>query len=227
MSQNNVLCYTEDKRGIATERFRSLPSTNAEQVILFGGTFEPPHVGHLAMAQLALEQTSADEVWFLPAPRPPHKEDVGDDTFPWRVEMVDALIEGRAGLRSMPIESLLPRPSFSADTVRACQEWCPDVQFSFLIGADSLAQLPTWHRVTELASHVTFVVATRAGYPFAQTLVEVQKLIPGLRASLIEMPMLDVSSTWLRERMLAKLDVCGLVPPAVLDVWTKGRGFKR
>ncbi|WP_146824008.1 nicotinate (nicotinamide) nucleotide adenylyltransferase [Alicyclobacillus suci] len=221
MSEVAGVCYTVDS-GTTFQRPGDLPDTSAERVLLFGGTFDPPHIGHLAMAQLAWEQTGVDEVWFLPAPSPPHKAQIGDDTFSWRLRMVEALIDGRAGLRAVPIEMYLPRPSFSVDTVRACQTWYTETKFSFLLGTDSLAQLPTWHGAQELVKRIAFYVAGRSGYPFAAALATVQSALSDVRATPIEMPLLDVSSTWLRERLANGLDVFGLVPPRVLDVWNAG-----
>ncbi|GMA59986.1 nicotinate (nicotinamide) nucleotide adenylyltransferase [Alicyclobacillus fastidiosus] len=216
------VCYTVDDSGTTFQRPSALPDISARRVLLFGGTFDPPHVGHLAMAQLALEQTGVDEVWFLPSPSPPHKADIGDDTFSWRLKMVETLLDGRPGLRAVPLESFLPRPSYSVDTVRACQNWYTQTQFFFLLGTDSLAQLPTWHGAEELSQRIAFYVARRSGHPFAATLDAVQSVLSDVRATAIEMPLLDVSSTWIRERLEKRLDVFGLVPPLVLDVWNAG-----
>lgn len=223
MSEQNRVWYTGEISGDGGQRPVGLPATEAKRVLLFGGTFDPPHVGHLTMAQLALEQTGVDEVWFLPAPNPPHKQEIGDDTFGWRAAMVTALLEGRAGLRTMPIEEFLPRPSYTVDTVHACQSWYPDVEFSFLLGADSLEQLLTWHGVDELAKRVPFYVVARSGTSALTQVVNIlRESLPELRATAIEMPLLDVSSTWLRERLEAGADICGLISPAVLDLWHKG-----
>ncbi|WAH38518.1 nicotinate (nicotinamide) nucleotide adenylyltransferase [Alicyclobacillus dauci] len=222
MSEKDGLWYTDPSSEAALKRPRGLPETDAKRVVLFGGTFDPPHVGHLAMATLTLEQTDTDEVWFMPAPSPPHKSEIGDDTFLWRISMVDALIGDRSGLRTVPIEKLLPRPSFSVDTVRACKQWYPDIAFHFLIGADSLAQLPTWRGAATLTKLVQFYVAGRSGHPFQETLDRVREQLPDLQAESIEMPLLDVSSTWLRDRLDNHLDVCGLIPSLVLEVWHTG-----
>lgn len=222
MSGQDSLCYTGDSGGTPWQRPAALPETTAREVLLFGGTFDPPHVGHLTMAVLAREQTLADEVWFLPAPSPPHKAGIDDETFLWRTAMVNALLQDCTGLRTMPIEAMLPRPSFSVDTVRACQTWYPNVRFSFLLGTDSLAYLPTWQGALELTERIPFLVAGRSGHPYEQTFRFVQSQLPALQAKGIEMPLLDVSSTWLRERLELGLDVCGLIPPTVLEVWDAG-----
>ncbi|EJY57024.1 nicotinate (nicotinamide) nucleotide adenylyltransferase [Alicyclobacillus hesperidum URH17-3-68] len=220
MNRENGVWYTESD--LNRSQTKPLPATSAKKVLLFGGTFDPPHVGHLTMAQLAYEQTGVDEVWFLPAPSPPHKADIADDTFAWRVAMVSALLHDRPHLRTMPLEARLPRPSYTIDTVKACKKWYAGVDFMFLLGADSLAHLPTWSGATALCSLIPFVVAAREGYPIAQTMAKVRKALPNLQVGVIEMPLLDVSSTWLRERLDRGQDTCELVPERVLDVWWQG-----
>jgi nicotinate-nucleotide adenylyltransferase len=195
-----------------------------KDIILFGGTFDPPHVGHLLMAQLALEQCEAEEIWFLPAPAPPHKQQerpLGHDV---RLRMVELLIQGYEGMKVCDIESTLPRPSYTVDTVRACIERFPDCRFRFLLGSDSLASLPTWREADTLANLIEFIVAVRAGYPFAETLERIRRALPAVRATALEMPIVDVSSTFVRERLSAGRPVCGLVPPQVLDVWLESTG---
>ncbi len=195
-----------------------------KDVILFGGTFDPPHVGHLLMAQLALEQCGADEIWFLPSPLPPHKQHERHLGHGVRLRMVELLIQGYEGLKVCDIESSLPRPSYTVDTVRACIERFPNCRFRFLLGSDSLAALPTWHEANILVNLIEFIVAVRSGHPFAETLAEVRGALPKVRATLLDMPIVDVSSTFVRQRLLAGRPVCGLVPPQVLDVWLESMG---
>ncbi|MDQ0190504.1 nicotinate (nicotinamide) nucleotide adenylyltransferase [Alicyclobacillus cycloheptanicus] len=194
-----------------------------DAVILFGGTFDPPHVGHLVMAQLALEQTGAASVWFLPAPEPPHKARLALP-FQTRVALVEALVANYPRLAVSTIEADLPRPSYTVDTVQALQEAHPAQSFVFLIGADSLAQLPGWHQADVLTRRVPFLVAARSGFPFAPTLAQTRRHLPHIQATAIEMPILDVSSTWIRARWEAGQPVCGLVPEPVQAAWRKWRG---
>ncbi|MBX5436359.1 MAG: nicotinate (nicotinamide) nucleotide adenylyltransferase [Alicyclobacillaceae bacterium] len=190
-------------------------------VILFGGTFDPPHLGHLMMAQLALEQEQADEVWFLPAPAPPHKPGVALASYRARVRMVEALIQGHPRMRVSALEAELPKPSYTVDTVNECRRRFSGVRFAFLLGSDSLAQLPNWHRAQELAASIEFLVAVRSTHPFAAAVASVRRQLPALQARPVEMPLLDVSSSWVRDRLVRGRPVCGLVPHEVLEVWKK------
>lgn len=192
-----------------------------KQILLFGGTFDPPHVGHLTMAQLALEQTDTDQVWFLPAPMPPHKMGEKHLEYPFRVEMTRALIQGYPRLSVSTIEASLEGPSYTIDTIMACKRKYPDYHFRFLLGSDSLADLPTWHEALRLSREIDFVVADRSSHVFGPTLLETQRALPKLQVDLLEMPILDISSRWLRIRLEAGEPVCGLVPERVLEIWQR------
>jgi nicotinate-nucleotide adenylyltransferase len=171
------------------------------------------------MGQLALEQTASDEVWYIPAPAPPHKLESVHSDYDVRVQMTQALIEGYFGLRVSELESRLSQPSYTVDTLRACRELYPDIHFQFLLGSDSLAQLPTWHEAVNLTQLVEFVVAVRAGFEYEKTMEDVAQLLPNIRARVVEMPMVDVSSTFVRDRLQHRRSLCGLVPVNVMDIW--------
>lgn len=188
----------------------------ATSVILFGGTFDPPHIGHLTMAQLAWEQTQAAAVWFLPAPDPPHKLHEQHLAYELRVRLVEACIETvdphHARFQVSTVEADLPVPSYTLATVRHCKEKFPDVNFQFLMGSDSLAQLATWHGAQRLTKEIRFLVAPRPQHPLPETLALAKRTLPYLDCAAIDMPALDLSSTWVRDRITQHLPMCGLVP---------------
>lgn len=192
-----------------------------KRVVLFGGTFDPPHIGHLMMAQLAYEQTECEAVWVMPAPSPPHKEGLQMSPYEVRRDMTAALIQNGRGLVLCEVEAKRSDLSFTVDTVRILQEQHPDIEFQFLIGSDSLHDLPTWHGSGELTQRIEFIVAARAEAPFAETYARVKEVLPDLRAHLLHMPMLDVSSTFIRERLEQGRPLCGLVPDTVLETWNR------
>lgn len=187
--------------------------------MLFGGTFDPPHIGHLVMGQVALEQSQADEVWFIPAPAPPHKLESVHSDYEVRVQMTKALIAGHPGLAVCELEAALPQPSYTVDTLKACLERYPNTLFQFLLGSDSLSQLPGWHQASELTQLVEFIVAVRVGFEYEETINEIRSALPNLRTQVIEMPMLDVSSTFVRDRLQRGQTLCGLVPESVTRIW--------
>lgn len=191
------------------------------RIILFGGTFDPPHVGHLLMAQLAFEQCDCDAIWVMPSPSPPHKADQPVTPYQTRCEMTQRLLKGAEGLVLCDVEARRHEPSYTVDTVRILQQAYPDIEFQFLIGSDSLRDLPSWHGCEELSERIRFLVAARSDAPFRETYQLVRNVLPHLVAEALQMPMLDVSSSFIRERLNEGKSVCGLVPDDVLDVWHK------
>lgn len=173
------------------------------------------------MAQFALEQLDVNEVWWLPAPSPPHKTGMPMPGFDIRLRMVETLIAGMSGQRVATLEGALPSPSHTVTTVTQCQKWFPHIEFTFLLGSDSLAQLATWHQAATLTERISFAVAARSGFPYERVYQTAQQALPELRAVCVEMPLLDISSTWIRNRLSTGQSVCKLVPDEVLSHWSE------
>ncbi len=144
---------------------------------LFGGTFDPVHEGHLALARAALARCGLDQVLFIPAARPPHKEQPGA-SFEHRVAMLRAALAGSARMDVSCIEAERDSPSYTIDTVRELKKRLGDHEFFFIIGADSLLELHLWYRYRELLEQVPFIVAARPSVPFAEVARAVA-MLPG------------------------------------------------
>ncbi len=183
---------------------------------ILGGTFDPIHYGHLVIAEDARVYLHLDKVLIVPAYQPPHKPNGSYSTFSHRVRMVKLAIARNPHLAISLIETRLPVPSYTTDTVRALQaELGADAELYFIMGMDSLANLLTWHKPDELLRLCRIVVAERAGYQ-----VDIAKLeqgLPGLRErlELIDTPELSISSTDLQRRVHAGLSIRYQLPPAV------------
>lgn len=163
-----------------------------KKIGILGGTFDPPHLGHLIMAQEVLEKAQLDEIWFLPSYIPPHKErDVTDATH--RIEMVKQAIADNPSFNVSLIEYERKGRSYTYDTLLGLKESHPNHDFYFIIGADMVLDLPNWYRFEELDQLAHFIGVARPGYVF-ETPKEV-KVIP------IEMPEIDISSSQIRERI--------------------------
>jgi len=132
------------------------------RILLFGGTFDPIHYGHLVMAQEALEQLSFNEVIFIPSAIPPHKEDVL--SFFHRLKMTKLAINDIDYFKSSDIEEKREGPSYTYDTVMHFREKHPDSLIYWLIGTDSLPELKTWYKIKQLVQECVFVIAERNPY---------------------------------------------------------------
>ena len=183
----------------------------ARRVGLFGGSFDPVHNAHVALARSALAALALDELRWVPAGAPWQKAGMVA-TAAQRAEMVRLAIAGEARFRFEPFEIERSGPSYTIDTVLALQSREPTVHWFLLLGQDQLARLHTWHRWRELVGLVDLAVANRDG--------EVPRIPPELgdaRVSLTQVPLpaMAVSSTEIRSRVDAGQDILSLVPPAV------------
>ena len=193
------------------------------RVGLFGGSFNPPHEGHLAVARAVRDALALDEVILIPAARPPHKPGEPDMASPTdRLAMARAAAES-AGFHADGLELARTGPSYSIDTVRELQAQRPGDQLFFLIGGDTVGELPTWKDAGLLLKEAAFVPVNRPGYPLEEGLATVARelgegLAAGLADRTVTMEPVPISSTEIRRRVLAGEEWEHLVPPGVADV---------
>lgn len=177
---------------------------------LFGGSFDPVHNAHVALARSALEALALDEVRWIPAGRPWQKTRTLADAA-HRQAMVALAIEDEPRFVLDPIELQRPGPSYMLDTVTELQAAQPDAQWFLIIGQDQQAGLPTWHGAEELTRRVTLAVAQRPGASGdAQSL-----LLAGSVVHTVPLPPMALSSTEVRKRCAAGLAIDHLVSPKV------------
>ena len=181
---------------------------------LFGGAFNPPHVGHLVCAQEAHAQLELDVVVWVPVGRAPHREIPQDPGPEVRFEMCDyaTAADERFGLSRIEIDR--DGPSYTVDTLRGLRERSPDDELVLILGGDQAAALPTWHEPDEVMRLAAVGVGERAG----SDRVRVEQAI-GDRADLrfFEMPRIDVSSTMVRERAASGQPIRYLVSDKVAN----------
>jgi nicotinate-nucleotide adenylyltransferase len=185
---------------------------------LFGGTFDPPHVGHLMMAEVARETLCLREVVFMPAGSPPHKQAESVSPAACRLAMTAAALAGFAQFVVSDAEIGREGPSYTVDTVLRLRAEGGDEPLSLLVGADMLADFPNWHRAEELARLVTVVAAPRPGVDVEAEAGRHRSAFPGARVICLDMPALDISSSWIRNRIEAGLRVDPLLPRGVWDL---------
>jgi nicotinate-nucleotide adenylyltransferase len=182
---------------------------------VLGSAFNPPHLGHLALAQEALWQLGLDEVILVPTGEAPHKRIADDPGREARMEMtrLAAAEDPRFSVSALEVER--ERPSYTYETLEALAEERADTQLVFVMGADAAVGLESWRhpqRVVELAS---LAVARRAGVSEADVVAAMRSLSCEDRAAMLEMPQFGVSSSAVRERAQQGRPLRFLVPDAV------------
>jgi len=160
------------------------------KVGLLGGTFDPPHIGHLLVAEEVFQALGLDEVWFVPSHDPPHKE-ASNTNVEHRVEMTQLAIKSNPYFSVSTIEMERSGISYTYDTVNEFVQQFEDTLFYFIIGGDQVEYLPKWHRIDELVELVTFVGVKRRGH-------ELKSPYP---IEKVDIPMFEVSSTLVRDRI--------------------------
>ena len=195
------------------------------RVAVFGGTFDPFHLGHLAVAEQAREGVLADEVWVVPAGVPPHRGPVMAGAAD-RLAMCRAAIEGRLHISALDLELRRPGPSYTLDTMRDLGAGHPGTQCGVVLGADAARQMAGWHGGAELLGTYHFVLVNRAGEaPIRHAEAIALGFLPGLtRVVGIDSP--DISGTEIRRRVMAGEPLGGMVSPAVATI-IEERGLYR
>ena len=183
---------------------------------VLGGTFNPPHLGHLICAQEAYLQLGLDRVTLIPARIPPHKP-VEDEPGPeHRLALCRLAVEGDERFAVSDVEIARDGPSYTVDTLEALHSSAPDHELFLIVGGDIAAGLPSWHRAEQVLSLATIAVAKRRGTSRAAVDGALRSLPGGERARFFRMPRIGISSTLLRDRVRAGQPIKYYVPDAVV-----------
>lgn len=172
-----------------------------KKVAIFGGSFNPIHTGHIALAQAVQQQCGLDEVWLMVSPQNPLKRndaDLLDDSL--RFEMAQKALEGVEGVKACDYEFHLPKPSYTWNTLQHLTKDYPDYTFTLLIGGDNWAHFQRWRHWKDILWHHDVIVYPRDEYQ-----------------GTINVPLLNVSSTEIRKRVRAGQSISGLVPACIVS----------
>lgn len=197
-------------------------SDPTERIGVLGGTYDPPHLGHLAVAQDILEVLDLDRVILVPAARPPHKGEEGLTPGPLRARMLRAAVEGDPRFEVSDLELRRDGPSYTVDTLEALRDQHPDARLHLILGADQWTAFATWNKPRRIAQLARIVVMTRNGE-------SPSSIDPGFTdgppPEIIEVPVtrLDLSSTQLRARLSAGRSIRYLVPAEVHRIIEAGK----
>lgn len=186
------------------------------RIAIFGGSFNPIHKGHLAIAQAMIDQKLCDELWLLVTPQNPFKRDdqLIDDQL--RLLMAMEAVAKMPGIKVSDYEFSLPRPSYTYQTLRKLKADYPDCTFSLLIGADNMLSFNRWSHPEEILANHEIYVYPRQGYDLDRA-----TLPSGVH--LLDVPLYDISSTEIRERVAVGNDISDMVSPNVAKILIQKR----
>lgn len=185
---------------------------------LFGGTFDPIHLGHLILAERCREEAGLEQIWFVPSYAPPHKSERTITRFEQRCEMVALATTGQPAFRVERIEKELPPPSFTSETLAELQARHPEHEFSLVIGGDSLRDFSTWHEPQRILELARLVAVPRPGaIPVTPEELAGQLGLPPerVRLTLVQCPAIAIASREIRARIAAGKTVRYLVPRSI------------
>jgi nicotinate-nucleotide adenylyltransferase len=185
---------------------------------LFGGTFDPPHIGHLIMAAETHAQLGLDQLLWVLTPDPPHKQGQPITPLEHRLAMVELAISDNHRFELCTVEIDRPGPHFALETVKILAKQNPAANLVYVMGGDSLRDLPSWHRPTDLLAALHFIgVMRRPGDSI--DLPALDKIIPGLAGKVryVDAPLLDIAAHEIRQRVANGRPFRYFLPPAVYD----------
>jgi nicotinate-nucleotide adenylyltransferase len=185
---------------------------------ILGGTFNPPHLGHLICAQEAYLQLGLDRVTLIPARIPPHKSVEDEPGAEHRLELCRLAVQGdEHRFEVSDVEIQRDGPSYTVDTLEELHSSAPDHELFLIVGGDIAAGLPSWHRPERVLSLATLAVAKRRGTSRAAVDDALSSLSAGERTSFFRMPRIAISSTMLRERARLGQSIRYYVPDPVMS----------
>lgn len=202
-----------------------------DKVGILGGTFDPIHNGHLAIAENARSTIGLDKVLFVPALVPPHKQDKTISAPEHRLKMVELALKDQPFFELSTIEITRGEVSYSIDTIRQLRQESPETEYYFIIGMDTLPEIQTWHMPEQLVRMCEFVVLARPGYDSESITRNDLGLSPEavrkLKKHIIVTGPVDISATQIRAMASAGGSIKSLVPEAVNDYIFKHRLYKK
>ena len=180
---------------------------------LFGGTFDPVHNGHIAIAQSFLQSKIIKELWILLTPYPPHKNDRDHTSYSIRLKMLETAFSNVKKTKILTIENELPQPSYSINTIKYLKQSHPDIMFYFCIGEDNLAHFHNWKSYSEILDEVKLLVVGRPKSDHSKVDTKILE-----KTIFVEHQPIAVSSSEIKDKLVLNESVQELLPPKVLDI---------
>ena len=186
-------------------------SAKIQRVGILGGSFDPVHIGHIAIAQLALERLHLDGVYFIPAAHSPLKTSAPKASDAQRLAMVELAIQEREAFKVLDCELQRSGPSYTVDTVHQLLQHWPNHRFYWIIGADQVAQLSEWKEIGTLLKHIDFICFQRPG-----CVLQLPENFPEAKLHMITGTSFTMSSSEVRQRIAAGCSVADMLDRNVL-----------
>lgn len=174
---------------------------------LYFGSFNPVHVGHLIIANHVANETDLNQVWFVVSPQNPFKQSASLLNEYHRLHLIKSAIEGENNLRASNVEFGLPKPSYTVDTLAYLTEKYPEHEFCILMGSDGFQNLTKWKNYEVIIKNHQIIIYKRPGFELIK--------IPGADVQILDAPLLQISSTHIRELIKNKKSIRFLVPDVV------------
>lgn len=191
---------------------------NNVRIGLYFGSFNPIHNGHLIIANHVAELCNVDKVWFVVSPHNPLKESKSLLNEYDRLHLVKLAVQDNDKLSVSDIEFRLPKPSFTIDTLTYLQEQFPKHTFSVIMGSDSFQNIHRWKNYVQLLAHYPLIIYNRPGFDIKETY--------GARLTFVQAPMLDISSTYIREQIKTGKSIRYLSPDTICDYIAENRYYQ-
>ncbi len=200
-----------------------------QKIGIMGGTFDPPHIGHLAMAEQVRTVMALDEIWFLPTGGITYKKSSELSSPEERLAMTRLAVDGKPHFSVNPMEAESGKPSYSYLTMEKLAGSYPDYEFVFIVGADSLDYMDAWREPERLFRCCSVAAVNRTGTGWDRMEEKKRLLEEKFRAriTLVSMPPVDVSSTWLREQLRQGNHVKQYLEEPVWDYIQKHRLYRK
>lgn len=190
-----------------------------EQIGLFGGTFDPPHLGHLILASEAYSQLNLNRLLWVLNPDPPHKQDQIITSVEHRLAMLELSIQDNPTFELSRIELDRPGPYYTVDTVKSIMDQYPDADVTPIIGSDSLRDLPKWHRPNELIQACHWIGVMRRHPSEQENFTVLEDELPGISSKVhyVDAPLLEIASREIRARITSGRPFRYYLHPAVYE----------
>src|SRR3954452_3797843 len=194
---------------------------------ILGGTFNPPHIGHLVMVQDALDQLGLERVVLMPVAHPPHKEAPEDPGAAVRLELCRLAVAGAPHVEVSDLEIKRGGASYTVDTLRALHEHVPEHELTFIVGGDMAHSLPSWREPEAVLDLARLAVAERDGLRREDIAERLDPLHPGDRVAFFDMTRIHLSSSAIRDRVAAGRPIRYLVPDLVIEAIRSHRLYRQ